>query len=78
MNEQMGGGAKFLIGVGLGLVFIGVFWALGGKLPPIGRLPGDISVEKQNFKFYFPLTSSLLFSALFSLLMLVMSWFRNR
>ncbi len=78
MNDQMGGGAKFLIGVGLGLVFVGVFWAFGGKLPPIGRLPGDLSVEKQNFKFYFPLTSSLILSALFSLMMLVMSWFRNR
>lgn len=74
----MTGGAKFLIGVGLGLVFVGLFWAFGGKLLPLGRLPGDISVEKQNFKFYFPLTSSLIISALFSLLMLVMSWFRNR
>ncbi len=55
---------KLLVLIGLGLAVIGgVIW-LAGKVPWIGRLPGDIRIERENFKFYFPLTTCLLISAI--------------
>ncbi len=74
----MSQGAKFLIGVGIGLVIVGLIWGLGGKALVLGKLPGDISVERRNFSFYFPLTSSLIISAIFSLVMVVLGWLRGR
>ena len=74
----MSQGAKFLIGVGIGLVIVGLIWGLGGKSLMLGKLPGDISVERRNFSFYFPLTSSLVISAIFSLAMVVLGWMRGR
>ena len=74
----MSQGAKFLIGVGIGLVIVGLIWGLGGKALMLGKLPGDISVERRNFSFYFPLTSSLVISAIFSLAMVVLGWLRGR
>lgn len=55
----------------LGLVLTGVgffFWKLSGKLP-LGRLPGDIALEKPGFSFYFPLGTCLLLSALLTLVL---------
>jgi hypothetical protein len=49
----------------------------GPKIPFLGKLPGDISVEKENFKFYFPLTSSIIVSILVSLLLLLLNRFKN-
>jgi hypothetical protein len=76
--DEMNPGAKFLIGVGAGLIVVGIIWALGGRSFSLGKLPGDISVERRNFTFYFPLTSSLIISAIFSLLMVVLGWLRGR
>ncbi|NIQ94749.1 MAG: DUF2905 domain-containing protein [Desulfuromonadales bacterium] len=59
---------KALIVAGLVLVAIGLLFTFGGKLPYLGRLPGDIRIEKENFTFYFPLTTCILLSALVSLL----------
>jgi hypothetical protein len=47
---------KFLIIAGLSLLIVGLLWAWLGKLP-IGRLPGDIVVERGGFRFYFPVTT---------------------
>lgn len=58
---------KWLIGLGLFLILVGVFWPWLGKLP-LGRLPGDIHVERDGFGFYFPITTSLLLSVVLSLL----------
>lgn len=68
---------KLLIIVGIICIAIGVFITYGPKIPFLGKLPGDISVEKENFKFYFPITSSIIVSILISLLLLMINRFRD-
>ncbi len=64
---------KLLIGIGLLLVVVGSVLVLGGRVPWFGRLPGDIYVERGNWSFYFPLTTSLLISVVLSLLVWLIS-----
>lgn len=59
---------RMLIVFGVVLVVIGGLFLLGGKIPFLGRLPGDIVVERESFRFYFPLTTSILLSLLLTLL----------
>jgi len=59
---------KSLIILGVFLVVAGLFLSYGGKLPWLGRLPGDIRIEREGFSFYFPLGTCLLVSALISFL----------
>ncbi len=59
---------RLLILLGLLLLLVGLAWPWLSKLP-FGRLPGDITIERENFSFYFPLTTGLLVSALLSLLL---------
>lgn len=64
MNADTG---KYIIAGGVLLVFIGVIiYFFHDKLNWIGRLPGDIRVEKDNFRFYFPITTMILFSVIIS------------
>lgn len=58
---------KTLVVLGLLLVLIGLAWPWLGKLP-LGRLPGDIVVNRENFRFYFPLTTMIIVSILLSLI----------
>ena len=64
---------KFLIGFGVLMVVLGgVLLLLGnvsGKVPWIGRLPGDIHIQRENWSFYFPLTTSVLLSILLTLIL---------
>ncbi|WP_305882418.1 DUF2905 domain-containing protein [Desulfuromonas sp. KJ2020] len=59
---------KMLILAGLILLTAGLLITYGPKIPLLGKLPGDIRIERENFTFYFPLGTSLLVSALLSLL----------
>jgi hypothetical protein len=59
--------ARFLILLGLVLVTLGLLWPLLQK-SGLGRLPGDILIQRDHFQFYFPLTTSLLISLVLSLL----------
>ncbi len=59
--------AKLLIIVGIILVVLGLLWPLFQKLG-LGRLPGDIVVEKENFSFYFPIVTSIIISLVLTLL----------
>lgn len=59
---------KALIIVGVLLVVVGIYLSIGGRLPPFGRLPGDLRLERPGFSLYFPLTTSILISLLISLL----------
>lgn len=79
MEQNPSDWPKILIGAGLALVVLGLLaWALQGKLNWIGRLPGDIRIERENFRFYFPITTMILFSLLLSLLFrLLKRWFGN-
>lgn len=61
---------RFLIILGLVLVGIGVLLNLG---VPIGRLPGDVTIRRGNFSFYFPLATSILASILLTLLMMFLT-----
>ena len=58
---------KVLIAFGLLIVLAGVVLVLVGRVPWIGRLPGDIHIQRGNFTFYFPLATSLLLSAVLTL-----------
>jgi hypothetical protein len=53
---------RVLIVVGLVLVGLGVLLSLGGKIPGLGRLPGDIVIERGSFRLYIPLATSILLS----------------
>jgi hypothetical protein len=65
--------SRTLIIVGLILVALGVLWPWIGRLG-LGRLPGDIAIERENFSFYFPITTAIIISLLLSLIL----WLFNR
>jgi hypothetical protein len=62
---------RTLVVIGIAIVAIGLAWPWLSKLP-IGRLPGDILVERPGFRFYFPLATSLIISALVTLVLWLM------
>lgn len=64
---------KWFVGAGLILAVVGVLFWMGGKLPFLGRLPGDIRIEGEHFKFYFPLTTCVLISVVGSLILWLFS-----
>ncbi len=61
---------RVLIGIGAIVAAVGVLLVLAERFPGlrIGRLPGDIAVERDRFRFYFPLGTSILLSIVVSLL----------
>jgi len=59
---------RWLIAIGLVLVAVGFLWPWLGKLD-LGRLPGDIVINRGSFRFYFPLVTCLLLNVLGSLLL---------
>lgn len=59
---------KILIIFGVVSIIIGGLLMFSGKVPWLGRLPGDILVQKKNFTFYFPLATSILLSILLTLI----------
>jgi len=67
--------AKILIIAGLILIIAGLIYQFGGKFLPLGRLPGDIVVERENFRFYFPIVTSIILSILLSLLLFLFRFF---
>ena len=59
---------KLLIGLGILLLLAGLLWPWIQKLG-LGRLPGDVVVERENFRFYFPVVTMILVSLLVSLVL---------
>ncbi|OUQ85946.1 hypothetical protein B5G50_24035 [Brevibacillus brevis] len=68
--------AKLLIIGGAALIVIGLLWQVGGRFLPLGRLPGDIVVEKENVKFYFPIVTCIVISIVLSLGMYIFRLFK--
>jgi hypothetical protein len=58
---------KILIGIGVILLAAGLLWPWLGKLP-IGRLPGDIVIDRPNLKIYIPITTMIIISIIISFL----------
>lgn len=74
MNQP---GAKILIIIGGVILALGLlFYFFGDKLSWLGKLPGDIRIEKENFSFYFPLTTSILISLLVALIFKIVQWLK--
>ena len=65
----MGTFGKTLILFGILLVTLGLLFSLGSKVPWLGRLPGDIYIHRENFTFYFPLTTCILLSLIITLVL---------
>ena len=59
---------RTLIILGIAIVLIGLLWPWLGKLP-LGRLPGDIVIDRPGFKLFFPITTMVLVSLVISLLL---------
>ena len=59
---------KTLIIFGIILIGFGLLLTLVNKIPFIGRLPGDVYIQKKNFSFYFPIATSILISIILSLI----------
>ena len=59
---------KILIAAGIILVLTGLLWPYLGKIP-LGKLPGDIFIDKPNFKIYIPITTMILISLLLTLIL---------
>ncbi|MBH0207054.1 MAG: hypothetical protein A4C66_03665 [Nitrospira sp. HN-bin3] len=76
---------KILIGVGFGIVALGVLLValdripgFGNSLSWLGKLPGDISIKRENVSFYFPIATSIVLSVLLSLLFYIVGWLFRR
>lgn len=65
--------ARWLIVLGVVLIVAGLLWPWLGRLG-LGRLPGDIVIERENFRLYLPITTSILISVVLSLIL----WLLNR
>jgi Protein of unknown function (DUF2905) len=64
---------RWLVAIGLVLVLVGLLWPFLSKLG-LGRLPGDIVIERANFRFYFPIVTCLIVSLVLSFFL----WLLNR
>ena len=64
----MAGLGRALIIIGLLLTVLGLFFSLGGRIPWLGHLPGDIYIQRDRFTFYFPIVTCLLISIILTLI----------
>ena len=75
MNNETG---KVIIVIGIAIIVIGaIVYYWGDKLHFIGNLPGDIKIEKENFKFYFPITTMILLSIVINLLIRLFNYLKG-
>ena len=72
----MADAGKLLIVIGGVVVVIGLFLTLGLRIPFLGKLPGDISIDRGNVHFYFPIVTGLVLRVVLTLLLNL--FFRNR
>ncbi len=65
MMPSMG---KMLIVIGVILIVLGLAYTYGPRIPWLGKLPGDISIKRDNFTFYFPIVTSIIISIILSII----------
>ena len=82
---EWGSIGKILVGIGLCVVFVGLLLLIADRVPGIGnllgwfgKLPGDISVKRDNFTFSFPIVTSLVISVVLSLVLYLLTWIFRR
>jgi DUF2905 family protein len=82
---EWGSLGKFLVGIGLATAVLGALCLLADRIPGlshlfgwVGRLPGDISIKRDNFSLFFPLGTGILVSILLSLVSYLLSWLFRR
>ena len=68
----MTGIGKSLVVIGVVIAAVGVVLLFSDRIPWLGRLPGDISIRRGNFSFYFPLATCILISIILSLIFILM------
>ena len=64
-----------LVVVGILIAGIGLVWLVAPSIPWIGKLPGDIVIDRENFQFYFPVTTCILLSLMLTGIMWVVRYF---
>ena len=70
---ELGVFGKILVAFGIIMIVVGGLFMFGSKIPFIGRLPGDITIQNKNFSFYFPITTSIIISIILSFIMWLFS-----
>ncbi len=82
---EWGSLGKVFIGIGLCIALVGLLLLMADRVPGVGhllgwlgKLPGDISIRRDNFSFSFPLATSLLLSIIFSLVFYCITWIFRR
>lgn len=68
-------GNPFIL-AGIILIVLGIFFSMGGSLSWLGRLPGDLRIERPGLSFFFPITTSILVSIVVSLVLYLIRMFR--
>jgi hypothetical protein len=69
---------RMLLIVGLLIAFVGILLILAPRVPFLGRLPGDIVIQRDGFSCFFPLATMVVLSILLSLLLSLISWLMRR
>lgn len=69
---------RTLIIFGVVLVILGLVLSFGPKIPYLGRLPGDIRIERDEFRFYFPIVTCIIISILLSLVLSIIGWLMRK
>ena len=63
---------RMIIILGLTLAAVGILVVYSPRIPYLGKLPGDIRIERENFSFYFPLTTCILLSLMFTAILWIL------
>lgn len=69
--------AKLFVILGAGLILLGLLWQVGSGYLHFDRLPGDIAVERDNVRFYFPIVTCIILSVVLSLIVTLFRWFNR-
>lgn len=75
MPEHFSGISKVLIGIGALFILAGLLWPLIQKTG-FGHLPGDLFIHRENFSFYFPITTSIIVSIILTIIIWLIQKFR--